>query len=81
MDGLFFLMSIVGVGVVMWWTLENDRVDPDKPTKGWFAMSRDGGVRQHASRAWRAASDRMPSRKPGAHRPGPGQPGPDKPAP
>ncbi len=38
MDGLFYLMSIVGVGVVMWWTFQNDRVPPDRPTSGWFAM-------------------------------------------
>jgi hypothetical protein len=38
MDGLFFLMSVLGVGVVMWWVLQNDDVAPDQPTKGLFAM-------------------------------------------
>jgi hypothetical protein len=72
MDGLFFLMSIVGVGLLMWWVHENDKVDPDKPTRGWFAMSRDGGIRQRTSRAWRAAGERMPgSRKPESRKPTP----------
>ena len=30
MDGLFFLMSVVGVGVAMWWVFQNDGVAPDK---------------------------------------------------
>jgi hypothetical protein len=65
MDGVFFLMSIVGVGLVMWWVLQNDKASPDKPTKGLFAMAKDGGgIRPRTSRAWRAASDRMHSRKP-----------------
>jgi hypothetical protein len=38
MDGLFFLMSVVGVGVVMWWVFQNDQVPPDKPPTGLFAM-------------------------------------------
>jgi hypothetical protein len=38
MDGLFFLASVVGVGVVMWWVLQNDGVPPDRPTTGLFAM-------------------------------------------
>jgi len=38
MDGLFFLMSVAGVGCVMWWVLQNDRVRPDRPTTGLFAL-------------------------------------------
>lgn len=38
MDGLFFLSSIVAIGVVMWWVWQNDRVPPDRPTRGLFAM-------------------------------------------
>lgn len=38
MDGLFFLMSIVGIGLVLWWMVQNDKTAVDKPTKGLFAM-------------------------------------------
>jgi hypothetical protein len=38
MDGLFFMMSIVGIGLVMYWVATNDKVAPDKPTRGIFAM-------------------------------------------
>jgi hypothetical protein len=38
MDGLFFLMSVAGVGIVMWWVVQNDRVAPDRQTVGLFAM-------------------------------------------
>lgn len=38
MDGLFYLSSIVGIGMVMWWVLQNDQVPPDRPTGGLFAM-------------------------------------------
>ncbi len=38
MDGLYFLLSVIGIGLIMWWTLQNDRVPPDKPTAGLFAM-------------------------------------------
>lgn len=39
MDGLFFLSSILGIGLVMWWVLKNDGVRPDGPTTGMFAMT------------------------------------------
>lgn len=38
MDGLFFLSSILGIGLVMWWVLQNDDVPPGGPTSGLFAM-------------------------------------------
>jgi hypothetical protein len=38
MEGLFFLMSVAGVGFVMWWVLENDAAAPDQPTRGLFAL-------------------------------------------
>ena len=38
MDGLFFLMSILGTVLVVYWVVTNDRVGPDKPTQGMFAM-------------------------------------------
>ena len=39
MDGVFFLMSIIAVGLMMRWMVMNDRVPPDKPTQGIFAMA------------------------------------------
>jgi hypothetical protein len=50
MDGLYFLLSIVGVGLVMWWTAQNDRVDIDKPTTGLFSMPARGRVKARKSR-------------------------------
>jgi hypothetical protein len=44
MDGLFYLMSVVGIGVVMWWVMQNDHVPPDQPTKGIFAMMPTGAL-------------------------------------
>jgi len=38
MDGLFFLLSIVAIGVIMHWSIINDRAGPREPTKGLFAM-------------------------------------------
>jgi hypothetical protein len=38
MDGLFFLMSVVGIGVVMWWVFQNDALPPDRTPGGLFAM-------------------------------------------
>ncbi len=53
MDGLFFLMSVVGVGVVMWWAFQNDTVPPDKPTSGLFAMLPGAGlVKRRKWRGW-----------------------------
>lgn len=38
MDALYFLCSIIGIGVVMHWLIINDKVAPDKPTQGLLAM-------------------------------------------
>lgn len=38
MDALFFLSSILGVVLVIWWMLSNDQVGPAEPTRGLFAM-------------------------------------------
>ena len=38
MDGLFFIMSIVAMGLMMHWLVSNDNVPPDKPTHGLFSM-------------------------------------------
>lgn len=38
MDGLLFLASVVGVGLVMWWVLQSDRAGGDATRRGLFAM-------------------------------------------
>jgi hypothetical protein len=38
MDGLFFLMSVVGIGVTMFWVFQNDTLPPDRTPGGLFAM-------------------------------------------
>lgn len=38
MDGLWYLLSIIGVWVVVWWCWRNDRAAPDGPTQGLLAM-------------------------------------------
>lgn len=41
MDGVLFLLSVIGIGMIMWWMSQNDRIAADKPTHGLLAM-RDG---------------------------------------
>jgi hypothetical protein len=38
MDGLLFLSSVIGVGLVMWWVIHNDSAGAEDPTSGIFAM-------------------------------------------
>jgi hypothetical protein len=38
MDGLFFLAGIVGIWLVVRWTIRNDSAAPDGETQGFFAM-------------------------------------------
>jgi hypothetical protein len=61
MDGLFYLMSIVGVGCAMWWVLRNDRARPDRPTEGLFAMWRGSDLlRRRGLRGWLAPEAKLP---------------------
>jgi hypothetical protein len=72
MDGLFYLMSVVGVGIVMWWVMQNDHVPPDKPTKGLFAMFTGAELaRRRGLRGLLARADNRPLRR---------EPRPDRPA-
>lgn len=64
MDGLFFLMSIVGVGLVMWWVVRNDRVAPDQPTTGLFAMVETVTRRSRAHRSKPGPQPDQPAAKP-----------------
>jgi hypothetical protein len=38
MDGLFFLLSVIGVGWVMAWVIQNDSAGIGEDTAGLFAM-------------------------------------------
>ena len=38
MDGLFFLLSVIGAGLVMLWVIQNDSVGIGEDTAGLFAM-------------------------------------------
>jgi hypothetical protein len=73
MDGLFFALSIVGVGLVMWWVVQNDRVRPDKPTTGLFAMPALGRVRVKKPR-WTAARGSAQPERAAARSPAPKPP-------
>lgn len=42
MEGIFFLLSVIGVGVIMWWVIQNDRAGPTEPTHGLLAMDSNG---------------------------------------
>jgi hypothetical protein len=52
MDGLFFLLSIVGIVLVMHWVVTNDQVGPDQPTHGLFAMTGDSKQPRRRARFW-----------------------------
>lgn len=65
MDGLFYLMSVVGVGVVMWWVMQNDHVPPNRPTTGLFAMFTGAEVmRRRGLRGLLARVDNRQHRQP-----------------
>jgi hypothetical protein len=38
MEGLFFLLSIIGVGLLMLWVVKHDSAEMSNPTAGVFAM-------------------------------------------
>jgi hypothetical protein len=66
MDGLFFLMSVVGIGVVMWWVFQNDALPPDKTPGGLFAMLPGSRlIRRRGLRGWLAAHPQPPAKNQG----------------
>jgi hypothetical protein len=73
MDGLFFLMSVIGIALVMVWMARNDRVAPDKPTKGLFAMPSRTSATTKRSRNLLPHADAAPDtrRQPAPERPRP----------
>ena len=38
MSGIYYGLSIVAIFVIIRWVISNDRIGPDKPTKGLLAM-------------------------------------------
>jgi hypothetical protein len=42
MDGVYFLLAIIGVAIVVLWAFRNDRVRPDGATSGLLAMRDEG---------------------------------------
>jgi len=57
MDGLFFLMSVTGIGLVMWWVFQNDALPPDRTPGGLFAMLPGIGlIKRRGLRGWLAAN-------------------------
>jgi hypothetical protein len=64
MDGLFYLMSIIGVGLVMWWVVQNDRVPPTRATSGLFAMLPGRLiVKRRKLRGWTLGTEEKPRRR------------------
>jgi hypothetical protein len=65
-DGVFYLISIVAVGLVMWWVVQNDKVPPDRSTTGLFAMlSGRELVRRRRLRGWTLRAEDRPQRRSG----------------
>jgi hypothetical protein len=65
MDGLFFLMSVVGVGVVMWWVFQNDSLPPDRTPGGLFAMLPGTSLIKRRGLRGRLAANPQPDKKKG----------------
>jgi hypothetical protein len=38
MDGVFFLLSVIAIGLIMHWVVQNDKAGPSEPTRGLLAM-------------------------------------------
>ena len=55
MEAVFFLLSMLGAGLIMWWVIENDGVGPTEPTRGLLAMPGDLGENQSADKATKPA--------------------------
>ncbi len=55
MEAVFFLLSMLGAGLIMWWVIENDGVGPTEPTRGLLAMSGNLGENQTAGKPTKPA--------------------------
>ena len=49
MEGLEFLFSIIGFGLLIYWVLVHDK-SPDQPTRGFFIMREPGNAPSTESR-------------------------------
>jgi hypothetical protein len=38
MQGIYFLLSLIGFGVIVFWYVQNDGLAPGEPTKGLLRM-------------------------------------------
>jgi hypothetical protein len=38
MQGLYYLASLIAIGLVLRWSMQNDKLKPGEPTKGLFRM-------------------------------------------
>ena len=41
MLGVYYLLSFVGLGIIIMWAINNDRLKPGEPTRGLLRMERD----------------------------------------
>lgn len=64
--GILLLFACVGLGVVAFWVVHNDRVGPGEPTRGFLAL-RDPGAAGPAddARAGKNGGLAAPPRSPG----------------
>jgi len=42
MSGVYFLLAIIGVGIIIVWYIQNDNVPPGQPTRGLLRMRESG---------------------------------------
>lgn len=50
MDGIWYLLAIIGIWAVAWWCWRNDRAAADQPTTGLLAMARPAKPAKPAKR-------------------------------
>jgi len=59
MQGIYYVLSIVGVFIVLWWYVRNDKVKDSEPTTGLLAMKNSDSQPSPAKRNRRnAVSDK-----------------------
>jgi hypothetical protein len=46
MSGIYYVLSIVGVFIVIRWVIRNDRVDPDGATEGLLGLKNHESSRE-----------------------------------
>lgn len=38
MESIYYLFGLLGIGVILFWSIQNDKLPPDGKTKGLLAM-------------------------------------------